>query len=87
MSLFTIFTANAPVMLKPYEFEVVVANKAQENLFRDEKPNLMNYLRVGLRNFDIEVRPGSMRSRQPKDPIPPLKNFSTWPAKTRNWPN
>jgi DNA polymerase-3 subunit gamma/tau len=42
-------------MLKPYEFEVVVANKVQENLFREEKPSLMNYLRVGLRNFDIEV--------------------------------
>jgi DNA polymerase-3 subunit gamma/tau len=55
MSLFTIFTANAPVMLKPYDFEVVVANKVQENLFREEKPSLMNYLRVGLRNFDIEV--------------------------------
>jgi DNA polymerase-3 subunit gamma/tau len=24
-------------------------------MFRDEKPSLMNYLRVGLRNFDIEV--------------------------------
>jgi DNA polymerase-3 subunit gamma/tau len=55
MSLFTIFTANAPTMLKPYEFEVIVANKVQENLFRDEKPSLMNYLRVGLKNFDIEV--------------------------------
>lgn len=55
MSLFTIFTANAPTMLKPYRFEVVVANKVQENLFREEKPSLMNYLRVGLKNFSIEV--------------------------------
>lgn len=55
MSLFTIFTADAPVMLKPYHFEVVVANKVQENLFRDEKPSLMNFLRVGLKNFNIEV--------------------------------
>ena len=55
MSLFTIFTSDAPVMLKPYQFEVVVANKVQENLFRDEKPSLMNYLRVGLKNFNIEV--------------------------------
>jgi DNA polymerase-3 subunit gamma/tau len=55
MSLFTIFTTDAPVMLKPYQFEVVVANKVQENLFRDEKPSLMNYLRVGLKNFNIEV--------------------------------
>jgi DNA polymerase-3 subunit gamma/tau len=56
MSLFTIFTASAPTMLKPYLFEVVVANKAQENMFRDEKPSLMNYLRVGLRNFDLDVQ-------------------------------
>ena len=55
MSLFTIFTTDAPVMLKPYHFEVVVANKVQENLFRDEKPSLMNFLRVGLKNFNIEV--------------------------------
>ncbi len=55
MSLFTIFTANAPTMLEPYRFEVVVANKTQENMFRDEKPSLMNYLRVGLKNFSLEV--------------------------------
>ena len=55
MSLFTIFTANAPVMLEPYRFEVIVGNKSQENSFRDEKPNLLNFLRTSLRNFDIEV--------------------------------
>ena len=55
MSLFTIFTANAPEMLEPYRFEVVVGNKSQENMFREEKPSLMNYLRVGLKNFSIEV--------------------------------
>ncbi|MDB5154268.1 MAG: polymerase subunit gamma/tau [Mucilaginibacter sp.] len=55
MSLFTIFTANAPTMLEPFRFEVVVANKTQENMFRDEKPSLMNYLRVGLKNFSLEV--------------------------------
>jgi DNA polymerase-3 subunit gamma/tau len=55
MSLFTIFTANAPTMIEPYRFEVVVANKTQENMFRDEKPSLMNYLRVGLKNFSLEV--------------------------------
>ncbi|MGZ3834147.1 MAG: DNA polymerase III subunit gamma/tau, partial [Mucilaginibacter sp.] len=55
MSLFTIFTANAPEMIEPYRFEVVVGNKSQENMFREEKPSLMNYLRVGLKNFSIEV--------------------------------
>ncbi|MDO3627260.1 DNA polymerase III subunit gamma/tau [Mucilaginibacter sp. BT774] len=55
MTLVTIFTSNAPVMLKPYEFEVILANKTQENQFRDDKHNLLNFLRVGLRNFNIEV--------------------------------
>ncbi|MDB5137588.1 MAG: polymerase subunit gamma/tau [Mucilaginibacter sp.] len=56
MSLFTIFTSNAPVMLKPYEFEVLVANKVQENMFREEKPNLLNFLRSTLKNFSIDVQ-------------------------------
>lgn len=55
MSLFTIFTTDAPTMLQPYKFEVVVGNKSQENSFRDEKPNLLNFLRTSLKNFDIEV--------------------------------
>ena len=55
MSLVTIFTAEAPVMLKPYDFEVVVSNKAQDNNFRDEKPDLLNFLRVQLKNFDISI--------------------------------
>jgi DNA polymerase-3 subunit gamma/tau len=55
MTLVTIFTSNAPTMLKPYQFEVILANKTQENQFRDDKHNLLNFLRVGLRNFNIEV--------------------------------
>lgn len=55
MTLVTIFTANAPTMLKQYEFEVILANKTQESQFRDDKHNLLNFLRVGLKNFNIEV--------------------------------
>lgn len=55
MTLVTIFTSNAPTMLKPYEFEVILANKTQESQFRDDKHNLLNFLRVGLKNFNIEV--------------------------------
>jgi DNA polymerase-3 subunit gamma/tau len=32
-----------------------VENKVQENLFRDERPNLLNFLRSTLKNFEIEV--------------------------------
>jgi len=55
MSVFTIFISEVPKMLRPYVFEVVVENKVQENYFRDERPNLLNFLRLTLRNFDIEV--------------------------------
>jgi len=34
---------------------VIVTNKSQENYFRDEKPELTNYLRSNLRNFSIEM--------------------------------
>jgi DNA polymerase-3 subunit gamma/tau len=56
MTLVTIFTAAAPVMLKPYDFEISISNKTQENWFRDEKPDLLNYLRTTLKNFDITVQ-------------------------------
>jgi len=32
-----------------------VENKVQETTFREERPNLLNYLRMTLRNFNIEV--------------------------------
>jgi DNA polymerase-3 subunit gamma/tau len=55
MSLFTIFISEAPRMLGPTQFEVIVENKVQENLFKTEKPALLNYLRSTLRNFNIDV--------------------------------
>jgi DNA polymerase-3 subunit gamma/tau len=55
MTLVAIFTGDAPVMLQPYDFEVAVNNKTQENWFREEKPDLLNYLRTTLKNFDITV--------------------------------
>jgi len=56
MSLVAIFTGEAPVMLQPYDFEIAVSNKTQENWFREEKPELLNYLRTTLKNFDITVQ-------------------------------
>jgi len=54
-NLLSIFNTNAAKMLHPYEFEIVVGNKIQENLFRNERPYLLNYLRTSLKNFSIEV--------------------------------
>ena len=51
----TIFNSNAPKLIAPDSYEVIVENKVQENTFRDERPNLHNFLRSALKNFGIEV--------------------------------
>jgi DNA polymerase-3 subunit gamma/tau len=51
----TIFISSPPKLIAPDKYEVTVENKVQENYFRDERPNLLNFLRLTLRNFDIEV--------------------------------
>ena len=54
-NLLTIFISNPPRQLSADKYEVLVENKVQENLFRDERPNVLNHLRSTLRNFNIEV--------------------------------
>ncbi|SHM43745.1 DNA polymerase III subunit gamma/tau [Mucilaginibacter sp. OK098] len=54
-NLLTIFISNPPKPLGSNIYEVLVENKVQENLFRDERPSLLNYLRTTLKNFDIEI--------------------------------
>jgi DNA polymerase III subunit gamma/tau len=51
----TIFISTPPKMIGPNQYEVIVENKVQETTFRDERPNLHNYLRDKLKNFDIDV--------------------------------
>lgn len=55
MNLLPVFITEVPTMLGPNVFEIIVANKVQEDLFRDEKPYFLNYMRSTLKNFDIEV--------------------------------
>jgi DNA polymerase III subunit gamma/tau len=81
MNLFTIFTANTPVMLEPYRFEVIVGNKSQENTFRDEKPNLLNHLRSSLRNFDIDVQTRVDEIKANKRPYTNSEKFQHMAAK------
>ena len=54
-NLLTIFISNPAKPLGENKYEIMVENKVQENLFRDERPNLLNFLRSTLKNFEIEV--------------------------------
>jgi DNA polymerase III subunit gamma/tau len=55
INLFTIMTANPPALLAGYKVEVMIENKIQENLLTLEKIDLLNFLRVELQNFTIEI--------------------------------
>ena len=57
MNVVTIFISEVPKQLEPHLFEIVVENKIQENLFKAEKPALLNFMRTQLRNFDLDVHP------------------------------
>ncbi|WP_448700430.1 DNA polymerase III subunit gamma/tau [Mucilaginibacter sp. AW1-3] len=55
LNLLSIFTTNAPVMVKPYVFDVIAGTKSLENSFREDKHLILNFLRTSLKNFDIEI--------------------------------
>ena len=80
-TLVTILTANAPVMIKPAMFEIIVSNRTQETVFRDEKPGLMNHLRTTLRNFDIEVNTRIDEQTVVRKPYTSIEKFQHMAAK------
>jgi DNA polymerase-3 subunit gamma/tau len=81
MSLFTIFISEVPKMLQPNVFEIVVENKVQENLFKTEKPSLLNYLRSSLKNFSIDVNARVDEQTVVKRPYTSQEKFQHMAAK------
>ena len=55
INIFTILTANPPTLLENFLIEVIIENKIQDNLLNIEKIDLLNYLRVELKNFSIDL--------------------------------
>jgi DNA polymerase-3 subunit gamma/tau len=81
MSLFTIFISEAPRQLGPFLFEIVVENKVQENLFKTEKPNLLNFLRTKLKNFSLDVNARVDEREVVKRPYTSQEKFQYMAAK------
>jgi len=77
----TIFTSNPPKLIGPDTYEVLVENKVQENLFRDERPNLLNSLRSTLKNFSIEVYARIDEKEVIKRPYTAIEKFQYMAAK------
>jgi len=81
MTLLTVFNNQKPVMLRPYLFELVLENKTQENIFRDDKPNLMNFLRSTLKNFNLDIQTRIEEQSGTRKPYSPVEKFQFMAAK------
>ena len=81
MNLLPVFITEVPAMLRPYTFEIVVGNKVQEDLFRDEKPFFLNYMRSTLKNFDLEVNARVDKQVAVKRPYTDLEKYQHMAAK------
>lgn len=66
INIFTIMTANPPVLLDNFLIELLIENKIQEDLLNSEKVDLLNYLRVELKNFSIDLQTRHMEQTQKK---------------------
>ncbi len=77
----TVFTADPPVLLGPHTYEVIVGTKVQETTFRDERPNLLNFIRQALRNFNIDVSVRIDEKTAVKRPYTAVEKFQHMAAK------
>ncbi len=66
INIFTIMTANPPVLLDNFLIELLIENKIQEDLLSSEKVDLLNYLRVEMKNFSIDLQTRYMEQTQKK---------------------
>jgi len=80
-NLLTIFISNPPKIIGANNYEILVENKVQENVFRDERPYLLNFLRTSLRNFDIEVSVRIDEKAAVKRPYTAAEKFQHMAAK------
>ncbi|WP_129714613.1 DNA polymerase III subunit gamma/tau [Pedobacter sp. SYP-B3415] len=55
INVFTLMTANAPVLKTPEHIVVLTENKIQEHLLQAESVELLNHLRQTLQNYGIDI--------------------------------
>ncbi|MBC7744630.1 MAG: DNA polymerase III subunit gamma/tau [Flavobacterium sp.] len=55
LNIFTLMTAYQPVLLENFLIELIIENKIQDNQLASEKIDLLNFLRVQLKNFSVDI--------------------------------
>lgn len=81
ITLFTLMTANAPRLRDDFKVEVIVENAIQENLLSISKIDMLNDLRVKLRNFAIDLIPLQAESNIVRKPYTNQEKYQAMVAK------
>lgn len=76
ISLFTLMTANAPKLLDNFSVEIAVENAIQENLLQAAKIDILNEVRVKLRNFSIDLIPVQVEYQASKKPYTDQEKYN-----------
>lgn len=81
INLFTLMTANAPKLLPDYRIEVMVENTIQQDLLSNSRIDILNELRVKLRNFSIDLIPVQLAEDVVRKPYTAQEKYRAMAAK------
>jgi len=81
INLFTLMTANAPKLLPDGRVEVIVENTIQQELLNTSKIDILNELRVKLRNFAIDLMPVQVTEDIVRKPYTAQEKYQAMVAK------
>ncbi len=81
MSLAALMENNAPTLMPNFEIQVILDNKLQEQELINEKIDLLNFLRLELKNFDITVSSLITTTTASKRPYTSKDKFSYFAQK------
>lgn len=81
INLFTLMTANAPQLLADFKVGVTVENPIQQDLLNLSKIDILNELRVKLRNFTIDLVPIEVANDVVRKPYTAQEKYQAMVAK------
>lgn len=81
ISLFTLMTANKPVLKENYTVDVIVENQIQQQLLVESKIEILNYIRQNLNNFKVDLIPVLQKSPTVRKPVTDAEKYQAMVAK------
>lgn len=81
INLFTLMTANPPQLLADFRIGVVVENAIQQDLLNASKIDILNNIRMKLRNFAIDLTPVTVAHDAVRKPYTAQEKYQAMAAK------